>query len=460
MNNFKILFPLIFFVGITTSVFAQPQLKDSMEAYNYWAKRGIIEGIYAYMQDYQDVRSSLNSKEEAGKNDFNEHYIEKISNANVTEINNQFNSLSAFLLKSNYDWKGCEKTIFQPMKKQLDNFDQSHNDLNFLFNLKRKDKNGSDIPIDFIGDKNGDDLNKRLHWTKTKERINSNYSGALEKLAERNTPQEPVVSQPIVEEKQAQDASEPVNRHNKNSNVDWLKWTKYFGIFLIGLLLGGSLVFFISKRKIYSILYFEKDKYLHDLRLSGKTFIFKYIGLFYVLKKRKEDYKNEIDSKNGDKSNVLLKEQIETLKRENLKLKQLNDASTKQTQSVDEKKLSTQEWNIEKPQKTKQKLFFSMPENDGRFITDNGEPSNDGRKYFRIDFFENSENGELFFIPGERDKRAINKLESYLKPVCEIENIANAENATRIEFISSGKVISRNNSWVIESEKKVKIKLI
>lgn len=457
MNKLRILFSFIFLVVLTTSVLAQPQIKDSIEAYNYWAKRGIIEAIYAYMQDLEEVRN-LYPKEEAGKNDYNEQYVKNISNANVTEINNQYNSLSEFLLKSNYDWRGCEKTIFQPMKKQLDNSNQSHNDLNFLFNLTRKDKNGSDIPIDFIGDKNGNDLNKRLHWIKTKERIISNYSDALEKLTEKHKTQEPVVSQPIVEEKQ--NVSEPVNRHNKRSNVDWLKWTKIFGIFMLGLLLGGSLVFFISKRKIYSILDFEKDKYLHDLRLSGKNFIFKYIGLFYVLKQRKEDYKNKIDSKNGNKPDVLLKEQIEALKRENLKLKQINDTSTKQTKSVEDKKSSTNEWDVEKPRKTKQKLFFSMPENDGRFIIDNGEPSNDGRKYFRIDFFEDSENGELFFIPSERDKRAINRLESYLKPVCEIENIANAENATHIEFISPGKVIYRNNSWIIESDKRVNIKLL
>jgi len=457
MNNFKILFPLIFLVGIANNVFAQPQINDSIEAYNYWSKRGIIEAIYSYMQDLQDVRN-LNPKEEAGKNDFNEQYIEKISNTSVIEINNQFNSLSAFLLKPNYDWKGCEKTIFQPMKKQLDKFDQNHNDLNFLFNLTRKDKNGSDIPIDFIGDKNGIDLNKRLNWIKTKDRITSYYSSALGKLAERHKTQEPVVIQPIVEEKQ--NVSEPVNRRNKRSNVDWLKWTKYFGVLLIGILLGGSLVFFISKRKIYSILDFEKDKYLHDLSLSGKTFIFKYIGLFYILKKRKEDYKKEIDSKNGDKTDDLLKEQIETLQKENLKLKQINYASTKQSKSVEGKKSSTKEWDIKKPQKTKQKLFFSMPENDGRFIIDNGEPSNDGRKYFRIEFFEDSENGELFFIPSERDKRAINRLESYLKPVCEIENIADAEIATHIEFVDSGKVILQNNSWAIEPDKKVKIKLL
>ncbi len=101
-----------------------------------------------------------------------------------------------------------------------------------------------------------------------------------------------------------------------------------------------------------------------------------------------------------------------------------------------------------------------MPENDGRFIIENGEASNDGRKYFRIEFQESSEQGVLYFIPGERDKRAINRLESYLKPACEIENIISADSATRIEFLSPGKVVLINDSWVIDTDNKAKVKLI
>jgi hypothetical protein len=101
-----------------------------------------------------------------------------------------------------------------------------------------------------------------------------------------------------------------------------------------------------------------------------------------------------------------------------------------------------------------------MPESDGRFIVDNGESSNDGRKYFRIDYAEGTEIGELYYISGERDKRAINRLESYLKPVCDIENIENADSATNIEFIKPGKVDLRNYRWVIDSDNKAKIKLL
>jgi hypothetical protein len=46
-----------------------------------------------------------------------------------------------------------------------------------------------------------------------------------------------------------------------------------------------------------------------------------------------------------------------------------------------------------------------------------------------------------------------------LKPVCEIDNITNSSYATKIEVIKSGKVTLINDSWVIDPEKKIKIKL-
>ncbi len=111
------------------------------------------------------------------------------------------------------------------------------------------------------------------------------------------------------------------------------------------------------------------------------------------------------------------------------------------------------------PSKRITKLYFSMPESDGSFQLSNGESSNDGKKYFRIEFEDSSTKGELYYLSGDRDQRAINRLESYLKPVCEIENITNSSSATKIEVIQAGKVSLMNDSWVIDPENKIKIKL-
>ncbi len=115
--------------------------------------------------------------------------------------------------------------------------------------------------------------------------------------------------------------------------------------------------------------------------------------------------------------------------------------------------------NDTKEFKSIRKIYFSMPDTNGSFQISNGDPSNDGRKYFRIEFVDSSNRGELFYIPSERDQKAINRLEKFLKPVCDIENISNAVTATKIELIQSGKVSLINDNWIIDQNNKIKIKL-
>ena len=46
----KIVLFIIILTGFVQVSLAQIQFKDSTEAYNYWAKRGIIEATYAYIR--------------------------------------------------------------------------------------------------------------------------------------------------------------------------------------------------------------------------------------------------------------------------------------------------------------------------------------------------------------------------------------------------------------------------
>jgi len=111
---------------------------------------------------------------------------------------------------------------------------------------------------------------------------------------------------------------------------------------------------------------------------------------------------------------------------------------------------------------TKRKLstiYFTMPASDGSFEISNGETFNNGKKYYRIEFEEFSTFGELYFIPSDKDQRAINRLETYLKPVCIVKNIANSKSTTKIKLIKPGKVYRSNDRWVIDPNNKTKIEL-
>jgi len=88
-----------------------------------------------------------------------------------------------------------------------------------------------------------------------------------------------------------------------------------FSIFSVGILLGGWLVFFFSKRKIYSILEEERVYYLDYPPLRSEKSIFHYITLFHILKRRKDSYKSHSSE---------LKKQMDELETENIELKKKN----------------------------------------------------------------------------------------------------------------------------------------
>jgi len=437
-NGFIVL--IIILLSFVSTLSAQPQ-KDSTEAYNYWAQRGIIEMVYAYMNDYVETVGEAKAKSEiVGRDKYKENYISEINNNELVS----FETISSFL-KSN-SWGGTEKNLLQPLLKNYK--ENVELDSNF-FSAK---KPGSNDLITVIPGKN----NNNTNWHKKKQEIINNYNNQLLVLPENGLQKEEFKKEKVtsvIEKKPKQVSSE----HSK-----WMQWIIFLLVFILGVLIGGWLIYAISKNSIYSILASEKDKYLRDVKSSTESFIFKYVGLFFILKNSKDDYKSKFEQINNNnfKSNNQ-RAKIYKLEREISELKQKVSQSVTIPEELDLKPeiKNTYEWEIKQTETVTRKLFFSMPESNGRFIVDNGETSNDGRKYFKIEYNEGSETGEFYYISGDRDKRAINRLESYLKPACDIENIENADSATNIEFIKSGKVVLINDSWVIDSDNKVKIKL-
>lgn len=461
MNRLIIVILLI--VGFVQISFAQSQFKNSTEAYNYWAKRGVIEAVYAYMQDYETVEGSINSKEELGKNDYKDSFISNIKNDNISAINEKFNSISSFLINPKYDWNGCEKTIFQPMKKQI----EISSELISLFDSKRKDKNGNDIPIDFIGDIKGNNINKSEHWKIIHSRIIKEYEKSLLEFEKGKTIAEEVIVETSYSEEipaQIEEQERSITPSRSQKQIPWKSFLIYGSLFIIGLVVGSLFIFLITKHKIKSIV---EDKYYEYLNAhdNHSRFLFGYLSVVFFLQKRKIFYESK--TKNNGFGIAKLEQKISQLEREKQVLLDENIELGKKTEQLQPKKQASEPEkhsatpNSFNSQSTKllTKAYFSMPGSDGSFQISNGEPSNDGKKYFRIEFEDSSNRGELFYIPSERDQKAINRLESFLKPVCDIENISNAATATKIELIQSGKVSLINDSWVIDTKNKIKIKL-
>lgn len=94
--------------------------------------------------------------------------------------------------------------------------------------------------------------------------------------------------------------------------ISTLVWFILLSVFAVGAFIGAWLVFYFSKRKIYSILQEERVYYLDYPPLKSEKSIFRYITLFHVLKRRKDSYK---------RLNLQLRKEMEQLKSENDELK-------------------------------------------------------------------------------------------------------------------------------------------
>jgi len=93
--------------------------------------------------------------------------------------------------------------------------------------------------------------------------------------------------------------------------------------------------------------------------------------------------------------------------------------------------------------------YFSIPESDGSFDLDKSR-SKGSDTFYKIEVDQSGSTGKLYYISSEFDRSAINNVDAYLKPACNIENIIDRPYAQGIKVLSPGKVSKYNNKWKIE----------
>ena len=228
--------------------------------------------------------------------------------------------------------------------------------------------------------------------------------------------------------------------------------------FLIGLIAGSLLIYYYSRSKIYSILSAEREKYLHDLEQDTRQDtllreIFRYIGIVGLLKKSKDKKVKIIN--NLDKKISELKGQNAKLKRE---YKNRIDAATEQGRANGFPDSSPDE--PEDNSDNNSEIYFTIPESDGSFKNINARKTKEIDCFYKIETDDDFQGGKLYFISGEYDLRALDNIDYYLRPVCEIQNISDRSKARKIQMTGTGSVIKRGGSWIIDGKEKVKIKLV
>lgn len=233
----------------------------------------------------------------------------------------------------------------------------------------------------------------------------------------------------------------------------------YFIFFFIGAIVGYMFVFIISRIKIYEILRSERKKYLEDLQSEKKRFVFRYLGLIYMLKKRKDEYKKKSEDHYSEIWN--LRKKIEELASENAVFNQesqnnLNSIRLNRNTEVEEVDVV----DVELGGPKNECWFFTIPEEDGKFFLSRGYKMYDDNKFYKIECDQNSKEGRLYLLPGIRYIKAIQKIDTFLRPVCEIQYTNDITSSSKIEIVAPGRVILSNDYWIIDPANKIKIKII
>lgn len=412
-------------LGFVQLSFAQTQFKDATQAYNYWAKRGIVEAVFAFMEDYENPSED----EYEGKIKFHKEFIE-----NIEEKKDMPDLMEVSELLENNSWNKTRKNVFDP--------------------LNNKFKAQKDLSKDFFIFKAADGENySGSNYDQATEKILEGYRKTLDQIKTDDLNKKPIEQ---VENKSSEFAVKGSNRRVVKE-VSASNFTMNISLFLIGVLLGGWLIFSYSKQKIYALLRAEKREYREEYRKYGKIFTFPYIQLIYILKDRKDHYKNKVSEKINSSKTLELEEKIKVLEDENIKLRSQNYGLKKEIENQNPKKSQSQ--LIQPKQSVKLKtVYFNMPESNGGFNIKDGKPMRDPHKYFKIEHSQDSASGELSYLTSDWDKEAINGLDDYLKPVCEIEGASNLS-ASKVTMIIPGKVTLINDSWIIDPNNKIKIKL-
>lgn len=413
----KYWFTILIFFLLKSSCYSYNN-QDTLPVYDYWAKRGMIELTYVYMKEYiKSERDSISKDEMLGKDKYKENFIRPLrtrdSLINISVVSN--------FLKNN-SWTNTEEKLFQSLNEKYE----------------RK------IPLVKLFSGCPQTINCS-NWNSKKNEILKKYNEELSKVKARGN------------------TTNMFSKKNYSVGEEYNYNTFFYVVFLIlGIFIGAYISYVYHNRSIKKILNVEYKNYLSEAKT--KSYFFNYLKVVSYLHERKENLKEKETNLNIEIKQLKIK-----IKRLNEKLSYTQDKSKN---NVNKEKKDTKKFNTEL-QKHKQvekknfpaaeetqSIYFNIPESDGSFNIIDGDNYSDSKKNYEINFVKDKMTGDLIYITNDGDKRAINQIEDFLKPVCDIENITNASTASRVELIQRGKVALEGDKWVVDPDNKVKIRLV
>lgn len=396
---------LMFFFVAHMSVFSQPTFKDSTEVYRYWAKRAIIEVVYAYMQNWASTSPSNQGYLESIQL-YRQVFIENIDGKNLKEINGKFSELSKFLIDNN--WEETERKLLAPLDSSL--------------------KINKPLTVDFFSISENLDT---LHLQTARKAIRS-YDSTLAKLT-------------IVPNKLPRpDTSHKQLFLSRLYRLAGMALVQFIVIFLAGILVGFLIANFFIAGRINAFLNHESSDFNSEFsETSDKSIaLLNVLSLLQFYRDRRDHYKGKVQKLERElsiKRYDLLKEKQYAISIPSVGPREIQPVVT----SIAEEKTT--------------KAYFTIPSPDGTFNVSIGKDAQETISMYCIETSNKTE-PVGFFISGAFDKRAIENLDYYLMPVCDIQNVNDRQHAMKIVMIEPGLFYQSGDVWKVI--KKIKVKLV
>jgi len=416
MNIYRVIIVLALLL-ISSIAPAQIKLKDSDEAYNYWAKRGVTELVYAYMNDVKTSRK-LNNEEANGYEDYRDYFVEGIVTKSLADIDSNYKRIPQ-LLDTN-DWSGTRKGLLDTMRSNFDN----HLSLGAVFSTNTsKYANGRE-------------------WKSKLDNILDGYHHSLDSISKNVFAENDSTVGSGMSGEVGSNNTNSTNGSNNRRGVLEDKtslWSQLVGLSIyVFVFFMGALLALIYRTSIAN----KKESKLKD-RIS--------------------ELKSKSANANTANSEIELRRKIQTL---NDKVSSLELAIRKERELKTDTKIESESHrqNDRKQEEISQKkvelfksVYFGMPEDDGSFYVDYAENSPGTRSYYEIRYKLDSYEGNLIYRGGNLDVSALNQMDAILFPVCNITS-SNNKSPRKVKVLKNGTVRKVDDKWVVD--RKVEIELV
>jgi CRISPR/Cas system CSM-associated protein Csm4 (group 5 of RAMP superfamily) len=185
---------------------------------------------------------------------------------------------------------------------------------------------------------------------------------------------------------------------------------------------------------------------------------------FYFMRwKRRKEYRSQFPASNAHAHHLDAagndNSQLKEIKKELLFIRQNLEEAKKEISGLRHESNRSVKTNrvVEFEVKNKTEVrFFSIPSKNGMFPEEKASQEENENTWYKIEYQKNSSQGKLYYLAGKSDKRALNQIDLFLKPVCDLEN-PGLTNPQKIQVLKPGKVELKDGRWVVGE--KIKLRL-